>query len=232
MRALNRPISRNAPACSQAPRSFFGQRRFSPNRLRVFCRMPPDCSHSPGSGMGQMLHQDFPPKGIKTSLRALHQAIQTKIMAKLWLPTGEPNSPAAMVKAKPARVSRRSRSCGSRRSKSGRSQGMRARLSRKGWLGRRGEAWSEVGASASMPGAADGASGGAIRMGSFVARTDWAVCAAWAAWAAWASSPVFQKASWNLFTAAPSRRQPEAQGPPASHPATGCYSCPPAVCRS
>jgi hypothetical protein len=33
---------------------------------------------------------------MKTSFKAVHQAIQTKIMAKLWLPTTDPNRPARM----------------------------------------------------------------------------------------------------------------------------------------
>jgi hypothetical protein len=61
--------------------------------------------------MGQMEHQERPPKGMKNSLSAVHQAIQTKMMAKLWLPTAEPNRPARMVKTNPARVMARSRNC-------------------------------------------------------------------------------------------------------------------------
>jgi hypothetical protein len=60
-------------------------------------------------GIGQILHQERPPKGMKNNLSALHQAIHTKIIAKLWLPTTGPNKPAKIVKTNPARVMARIR---------------------------------------------------------------------------------------------------------------------------
>ena len=112
--ALNRPMTTNAPACSQMPRRRWGQRLPKPQRLPWGPSSAPRWSHSPGIGSGHRLHQARPPSGIKASLSAVHHAIQTKMMAKLAPPTGVPNSPTRIVKTKPAKAPACARNCGQR----------------------------------------------------------------------------------------------------------------------
>jgi len=102
------------------------------SRLSLFSMIPPCWSHSPGSGIGQMLHHERPPRGMKPNLSVVHQAIHTMMMAKLWLPTRGPNRAVAMVKTKPINITTRTRNCGHRLFNIVRSHEMVYRLIRSG----------------------------------------------------------------------------------------------------
>ena len=55
--------------------------------------------------MGQTPHQPRPKNGTATRIRMAYQAIQTKTMLKLWLPTGVPTNPATIANKNPANMS-------------------------------------------------------------------------------------------------------------------------------
>lgn len=131
--ALNNPMATKAPPCSQEPRRRAGHLRprlQPPLREGRLLPCGPSsarrCSHSPGLGSGQMLHQDRPPSGMKKSFNAVHHAIHTKMIAKLAPPTGVPSNPARMVKINPASVTICARSCSQRPRSTVRINGTRA----------------------------------------------------------------------------------------------------------
>jgi hypothetical protein len=61
-----------------------------------------------------MLHQPRPRNGTATNIRIAHQAIQTKTMPKLRLPTDVPNRPEKIANRNPARAMTMTTNCGQR----------------------------------------------------------------------------------------------------------------------
>ncbi len=101
---------------SQILRNRRGQRRLSPLPVIRLSgpRTVPFCSHSPGIGIGQMLHHPRPKIGTPIRMSAAHQPIHTAMMAKLRLPTTVPIKPVVMANRKPPRAITRRISWGQR----------------------------------------------------------------------------------------------------------------------
>lgn len=81
--ALQTATAEKAPFCSQMFLKRAGHAFFSPAPFRRGVRNAPCCSHSPGIGIGQMLHQPRPKNGSATSIMIVHHAIHTSTMPKL-----------------------------------------------------------------------------------------------------------------------------------------------------